>query len=334
MTRCVSAEARLTVPGLDPGRPRRFTAAARPRQALAVNYRHAFHAGNFADVMKHALLVRILLHLRKKPAPFRVVDTHAGIGWYDSAGPEALRTGEWRDGIGRLAAPFGPDVEALLAPYREVVERVRTRRGVDAYPGSPAIARELLRRDDRAIFVEKHPADAALLAERFGAGPATKVLALDGWTALGSLLPPKERRGLVLIDPPFEEPGELARSVGRLARAVRRWPTGIFAFWYPIKDEAAADAFASELGAAVAAETLRLELLVDRPDDPARPDDPSRLNGSGLLVVNPPWRLAQDADLLLPALAERLSRRGWGGYRCEPARAGGRLAAADKDSRP
>jgi 23S rRNA (adenine2030-N6)-methyltransferase len=276
-----------------------------------VNYRHAFHAGNFADVMKHALLVRILVHLRRKETPFRVVDTHAGIGFYDLEADEAARTGEWRGGVARIEEPFAPDVEDLLQPYRAVLAEVRARRGASVYPGSPAIIREMLRREDRAIFLEMHPEDGELLSERFNEVQNTKVMRLDGWVGLYGLIPPKERRGLVLIDPPYEEPDELARAVPRLARAVEKWPTGIFAFWYPIKDRRETDGFAAALRKSIGREALRLELLVD---DPA---DRTRLNGSGLLVINPPWTLAADAEAMLPAMAERLARGGYGAYLCE-----------------
>ena len=267
-----------------------------------MNYRHAFHAGNFADVMKHALLARILVHLARKEAPFRVVDTHAGIGRYDLGGGEASRTREADDGIGRLGEPFAPEVEALLAPYRAVLAETRARYGEATYPGSPAIIREMLRRDDRAVLLEKHPEDAALLVQRFHAVRNIKVFAGDGWTALPGLVPPKERRGLVLIDPPYEEPDELPRLPERLARILARWPTGIVALWYPIKGRPEIDAFARILGKAVPREVLRLEILVDDPR--VR----TRLNGSGLVVINPPWTLAGEAETLLPALAERLAR--------------------------
>src|SRR3954468_3800134 len=175
------------------------------RPVGAMNYRHAFHAGNFADVMKHALLVRILAYLQSKDAPMRVIATPAGVGSSDFARDETGRTGEWRDGVGRLAEPFGAEVEALLSPYRQILAAVKARHGDMAYPGSPTIIRESLRRQDRGIFVELHPADHAVLAERFKAVTNTKVMHLDGWTALHALVPPKEKRGLVLIDPPYEE---------------------------------------------------------------------------------------------------------------------------------
>jgi 23S rRNA (adenine2030-N6)-methyltransferase len=277
-----------------------------------MNYRHAFHAGNFADVMKHALLVRILVYLQRKEAPLRVIDTHAGIGLYDLMADEAERTGEWVDGIGRLDEAFAPEVEEILAPYRKVVADVRARHGDTIYPGSPGILRELLRRQDRGVFNELHPADHAVLSEAFNQVANLKVMHLDGWTALHALIPPKERRGLVLIDPPFEKPNELERLGAELLEALKKWPTGVYAGWYPIKALEPVDAVAARLHEQCPRPGLRLELLVDDPADPAR------LNGSGLFVINPPWSLRQEAELLLPALAERLSRGRYGGYRCEP----------------
>jgi len=276
-----------------------------------MNYRHAFHAGNFADVMKHALLVRILGYLQRKETPLRVIDTHAGIGLYDLRADEAERTGEWVEGIGRLAEPFPAEVEAILAPYRKVIADVRARHGESIYPGSPGIVRELLRRQDRGVFVELHPADHEVLNEAFNAVSNLKVMHLDGWTALHALIPPKEKRGVVLIDPPYEKTGELERLGAELLAALRKWPTGVYAGWYPIKDVATVDAVAARLDAESPRPGLRLELYVDDPSDP------SRLNGSGLFVLNPPWSLKDEVETLLPALAERLSRSGYGAYRCE-----------------
>ena len=274
-----------------------------------MNYRHAFHAGNFADVVKHVVLSRIITHLLRKPTPFRVIDTHAGIGLYDLAGDEATRTGEWRSGVGLMEAPFAPEIEALLAPWRAVLANARRRAGPTAYPGSPAVARDMLRPDDRAVFVEKHPEDRARLARAFGRAENVKVIELDGWLALGGFVPPPERRGLVLIDPPFEEPGEFARCADRLVRAVRRWSTGIYALWYPIKHPAEVDDLARALATGLQVPALRLELNI-------APADGTRLAGTGMIVVNPPWTLEADAIFLLPALAERFgSRAPW---RCEP----------------
>ena len=276
-----------------------------------MNYRHAFHAGNFADVMKHVMLVRILCYLRRKDKPFRVIDTHAGTGFYDLAGEEAERTLEWQGGVARLEKPFELEVKHLLEPYREVLNSARRRHGEHIYPGSPLVIRELLRKQDRAVLAELHPADGALLTERFNTIANIKVLRLDGWTALHGLIPPKERRGLVLVDPPYEERGEFERLAKEIARAVAKWPTGIYMAWYPIKDPAEIEPVAAALAGAVTRPALRLELRI------ARPDDVSRLNGCGLFIVNPPWMLEGEASLILPALAERLAQGDYGAYRCE-----------------
>lgn len=275
-----------------------------------MNYRHAFHAGNFADVLKHLVLTRVLTHLQAKATPFRAIDTHAGLGFYDLTGDEAGRTGEAAEGWGRLDTPFPEAVEGLLAPYRAAVAAAQARHGATTYPGSPAIIREFLRSTDKGVFVELHPADAEVLRARYNQDSRTKVMHLDGWTALGSLIPPPERRGLVLIDPPYEELGEIDRLGAALARAVAKWPTGTYLGWYPIKDVALVDAMVAELHGALTRPALRLDLLVSEPD-------PTRLNGNGLIVINPPWRLAEEAMLFLPALAERLARQDYGAFRCE-----------------
>ena len=287
-----------------------------------MNYRHAFHAGNHADVLKHLVLTRVLAHLCRKEKPFRALDAFAGLGFYYLDGEEAARTAEWHDGWGRMAEPFTAPVEALLAPYREAVAAVQARQGGEKiYPGSPALIREALRPGDRGVFVELHPADFALLRARYDRDPRTKVLQLDGWTAVHAQIPPPERRGLVLIDPPYEVPGEVERLGLKLARAVTKWPTGVFLAWYPIKDIAAVDRMVRALDGDLARPSLRLDLLIDRPDDR------TRLSGSGLIVVNPPWKLAEEALLILPALADRLARGAFGAFRCEAI--GPRLAERD-----
>jgi 23S rRNA (adenine2030-N6)-methyltransferase len=262
--------------------------------------------------MKHIMLVLVLCRLRQKDKAFRVIDTHAGIGFYDLAGDEAERTLEWQGGVARLSEPFDPEVERLIAPYRQVLDTARQRHGPHTYPGSPLVIRELLRKQDRAVLSELHPQDGALLTERFNTVANIKVLHLDGWTALHGLIPPKERRGLVLIDPPYEERGEFDRLVKEIARAVAKWPTGIYMAWYPIKDPAEIEQVAAALAAALTRPALRLELMIERPDDV------SRLNGCGLFVINPPWLLEQEASLILHALAERLPHANYGAYRCEP----------------
>ncbi len=275
-----------------------------------MNYRHAFHAGNFADVVKHAALARILVHLAAKPTPFRVLDTHAGIGLYDLSGDPAERTGEWRDGIGRvLAAPFPAPVAALLEPWLAAVARVNgltspdhlTPERLAVYPGSPLVIRAGLRPGDHAVVTELHPADAATLADLFAGDARLKVVELDGWLALKSFLPFKERRGAVVIDPPFEQPGEFDRLTRGLVAATRRFAGGIYLIWHPIKDRADLARWHADL----VATGIRRILAVDFAVAASRADGP--LVACGLTIVNPPWKLAEELSLLLPALVERLA---------------------------
>jgi 23S rRNA (adenine2030-N6)-methyltransferase len=277
-----------------------------------VNYRHAFHAGSFADVFKHAVLCRILHYLRGKPAAFRVIDTHAGAGLYDLTGSEASRGGEWRDGIGRLMAapPAGP-LEALLAPYLEVVGALNERGRLKVYPGSPALARAWLRPQDRLIACELEPKAATALAGHLRGDNRIKTIEIDGWTALQAYVPPPERRGLVLVDPPFEDDSDFHRLSHGLAEAHRKWATGIYALWYPIKDRGEPDALAKRLRRSGIAKLLRAELNV------APLSDPTRLNGCGLILVNPPWTLENELSVLLPALAGTLGHDGKGGFRLD-----------------
>jgi 23S rRNA (adenine2030-N6)-methyltransferase len=265
-----------------------------------MNYRHAFHAGNFADVVKHTVLARIITHLKEKPAAFRVIDTHAGAGLYDLSGPEASRTGEWREGIGRLrAAQLAPDARALLAPYLEVVAALNPGGDLKVYPGSPALAQSLLRDRDRLVACEREPNAARALATFVHGDARARAVEIDGYTALNAYVPPKERRGLVLIDPPYEQPDEFERLAQALANAYRKWPTGIYALWYPIKNLRETAAFARRIAASGIARVLRAELTLTQADG-------ERLGGSGLIVVNPPWRLEAELSLLMPALAQAL----------------------------
>jgi 23S rRNA (adenine2030-N6)-methyltransferase len=268
-----------------------------------MNYRHAYHAGNFADVIKHAVLVRILTHLREKPAAFRVIDTHAGAGVYDLGGAEAGKTMEWRDGIERLRrATLDPAVRALLSSYLDAVEAFNPDGPLTRYPGSPKLVQSLLRRQDRLIACELEPQAAAALEHALRGDTRAKAVAIDGWTALAAYVPPKERRGLVLIDPPFEQPDEFSRLAEGLAAAHRKWPTGSYLIWYPIKDQDAVRGFTRTLARLALPKMLRMELILAT----AGPD--LGLRGSGLIAVNPPWRLHDELAVLLPALAAVLSR--------------------------
>ncbi len=264
-----------------------------------MNYRHAFHAGNFADCTKHALLVWLLRALARKPAPFAVLDTHAGAGRYDLQG-EAERTGEWRAGIARLLhAPPPP-----LADYVSVVE------GQGLYPGSPAIIRALLRPDDRLTCCELHPEDAAALRQEFRGDPQAAVHARDGWAALTALLPPPgAKRGLVLIDPPYEQPGEHTRVAEAFATVARRFPGAVAAAWYPIKHRAPVRTLHEAVRLSGVRDVVAAELWLREPTDPAR------LNGNGLLVRHPPYRWEEEWPPMLAALLNRLGERepgeGW-----------------------
>jgi 23S rRNA (adenine2030-N6)-methyltransferase len=272
-----------------------------------MNYRHAFHAGNFADVVKHVVLVRILVHLRAKPAAFRVVDTHAGAGLYDLAGPEAQRSLEWRDGIGRLVnAKLAEGARALLAPYLDAVAARNRGGGLSVYPGSPALVQAFLRPQDRLVACELEPNAAAALTHELRGDARAKAIAIDGWTALKAYVPPKERRGLVLIDPPFEDAADFPRLAQALEAAYRKWPGGTYLLWYPIKERTAPDTLARRLRKSAMAKILRAELSV------AAPHDGSRLGACALVVVNPPWTLAGELAVLLPELAAVLPTEGAG----------------------
>lgn len=267
-----------------------------------MNYRHAYHAGNFADVVKHVVLTRLLEYLKHKDKAFRVIDTHAGIGRYDLSSVEAQKTGEWQGGIGKLiGAPLDAGVASLLAPYLETVRALNREGGVRKYPGSPLLARNLLRKQDRLSVIELHPKDAAKLKAEFAGDFQVRVMELDGWLALGAHLPPKEKRGLVLIDPPFEEEGEFGRLVDGLVKAHKRWPGGIYALWYPIKDRKAVIAFRKALKQSGIAKLLDIEFEI-RPGS----SEPS-LDGTGMVVVNPPFTLEGELRTILPALHKVLA---------------------------
>jgi 23S rRNA (adenine2030-N6)-methyltransferase len=273
-----------------------------------MNYRHGYHAGNFADVFKHAVLARVLTLMNGKDAAYRVIDTHAGAGRYDLAGGQAAATGEFRGGILRLREniPSGSARE-LLQPYLAAVEKY-----APAYPGSPLIAQALTRPQDALVFCEKHPEEHTALTKAVGRDGRAKALPLDGWTALKSLLPPKERRGVVLIDPPFEDPAEFRRMADGMEEAVQRFATGVYLLWYPVKNRHDTDASIRRiLRAAGGKPALRLELEIERPQT----EGP--LVACGLLSVNPPWKLKEECDVLLPALHRALADKDRGAVRIE-----------------
>ena len=278
-----------------------------------MNYRHAYHAGNFADVLKHAVLALVIEYLKLKPQPFRVIDLHAGIGLYDLSGEEAGKTGEWRDGIGRLVAADPPgDVAAVLAPYLDVVRSINpdSSPGGDIrfYPGSPLLARTLMRPGDQLVANELHPEDVETLRRSLRRAPATKVMNLDAWQAVKSLLPPKERRGAVLIDPPFELANEFEAIEEGLREGLKRFANGISIVWYPIKDPARATRFLRQIKGLGTGKILSASLSVA-----ARETLPG-LTETGLLVVNPPFPLKSQLEQILPYLSSLLARGRGAGF--------------------
>jgi len=277
-----------------------------------MNYRHAFHAGNFADVVKHAVLARIVAYLQQKDTPIRIIDTHAGGGLYDLQGAEAVRSGEWREGIARvLDTDFDAAARDLVAPYLDAVRSFNPGR-LKTYPGSPALLRHWLRRNDRLIACELESSAFGALDRSLRGDHRCKAIEIDGWTALSAYIPPKERRGLVLIDPPFEQPDEYGRLAAALGDAWRKWPTGSYLAWYPIKEPSDITSFIKKLLQHGIRKMLRMELIV------AAPTDTTRLRGSGLIAINPPWTLERESKILLPALARVFAPAGKGAVIVEP----------------
>jgi 23S rRNA (adenine2030-N6)-methyltransferase len=250
-----------------------------------MNYRHAFHAGNFADLAKHAALALLVQRLAEKPKGFCVLDTHAGLGEYDLLADAAARTGEWRHGIGRIFARS--DAPAALMPYLGAVRELNPNGILRWYPGSPRLAKSLLRGQDRLIACELHDQDAATLRRTFAAERQIEIRHEDGYQALASLWPPRERRGLALIDPPFERTDEFSVLEQAMRHAHRRFATGMLAAWYPIKGRAPVDAFLQSMGDG----RIRRVAVAEFMRSP--PDDPKRLNGCGLLLVNAPWQFEE-----------------------------------------
>jgi len=258
-----------------------------------MNYRHGYHAGNFADVVKHVALVAILIHLKKKDTAFSVIDSHAGRGRYDLAGSEAVRTGEAQGGIVRLS-DLGGEMPEALSTYLSLAKQS----GVNAYPGSPLIAAKLLRPQDRLTAIEKHPEEFAALRDVLALFRNVQCENADGYARAPKLLPPPSRRGLVLMDPPFESPDEFSDLARAVREAYRKFATGIYLVWYPIKSEAEAKAFVGEVLAGGIAKALTIEIRIVAPE--------GKLDRAGLLVINPPYgfeaEMGQVAQLLGPRL--------------------------------
>jgi 23S rRNA (adenine2030-N6)-methyltransferase len=271
-----------------------------------MNYRHAFHAGNHADVFKHIVLTRLIALMSRKEQPFAYIDTHAGLGLYDLNGDQATRTGEWLEGIARLWQ--ATDRPALTDDYVKVINRLNTEGELRYYPGSPELARRLMRQQDRVLLNEKHPQDGQLLKDNMKKDPRVAVHLGEGWHVPRALLPVAEKRAVMLIDPPFEQLDELQRCAKAMKETIGRMRQTVAAIWYPIKEDSRAlKRFYQELTSSGAPKLLRVELLVHPLDTP------QSLNGSGLVISNPPWGLEEELNTLMPWLANLLgqSQGGW-----------------------
>ncbi|MCJ8309793.1 MAG: 23S rRNA (adenine(2030)-N(6))-methyltransferase RlmJ [Hyphomicrobiales bacterium] len=284
-----------------------------------MNYRPAFHAGNFADVVKHITLARIIAYLRRKDKPFRVFDTHAGRGRYDLTSEEALKTDEWKLGVKKVLAAAAAggdavpgDVTDLIAEWLEIVQGGDGGgEGDTTYPGSPRITHAMLRASDRMALYEMHPEDSVALAAEFDGDYKTRVYNTDGWQVSVSPIPPKEGRGLILCDPPFEDGKDFDRMIKLLNNSSRRWAGGVVALWYPVKRRDHTDEWLGTLRELKFRDLLNIELYI------REPRSASMLNGCGIVILNPPYVLRQEMETLLPWLAETMKQdRGWG-YRIQ-----------------
>jgi len=267
-----------------------------------MNYRHIYHAGNFADVFKHIILMRLVEYLKQKDKPFFLLDTHAGIGLYDLDSEQAQKTGEALEGIYRLK-----DISNLHPEIRPYLGLVTEFDGL--YPGSPKIMQRLMREGDRLVVNELHPEDRETLSQNMGRDRQVRIEGMDGYLALKALLPPPEKRGLVLVDPPFEVTDEFERMVKGLEKAYERWATGMYAFWYPIKDKADVNAYHKALANMGIGKIAAADFYL------RKPDNREILNGCGMVLVNPPWTLEEELhtimNVLVPALTGKTGYYRW-----------------------
>ncbi|MDB4224239.1 23S rRNA (adenine(2030)-N(6))-methyltransferase RlmJ [Granulosicoccus sp.] len=272
-----------------------------------LSYRHSFHAGNFADVVKHVVLVEILEHLIQKEKPFEYIDTHSGAGLYNLQSDNALKLQEHANGIGQLNVNSFPELER----YFEVIQSFNSPGSVDVYPGSPAIAQYLLRQQDRAWLFELHPQDFELLRNNMVNRKRIKVRCEDGFEGLNALLPPSSRRGLVLIDPSYEIKSDYELVIEQVVAGHRKFSNGIYAIWYPVVDRQKIEAMESDLSKSGIKNIQRFELGI------AEDTDERGMTSSGMIVINPPWKLFDKMSKLLPKLAKQLTQSDEQHFKCD-----------------
>lgn len=276
-----------------------------------MNYRHAYHAGNFADVLKHVVLIALIQSMQRKDKPFCYLDTHAGMGYYDLQSMQTQKTKEYLGGIEKIISAANPP--PLVKTYLDCVHDLNNElshtsySSLQYYPGSPLITNHLLRPQDRLIACELQPEQYSLLREAFAGNRQAAIHHTDGFLGLKAFLPPKEKRGLILIDPPFEDPKEFTHLATNLQHALKRFASGVFAIWYPIKDLQQVKRFYNALEDSVSESILAIDLTI-------YPDLPSHLNGSGLAIINPPWQFKETIDAVLPWLWNALSINNQGNY--------------------
>lgn len=272
-----------------------------------LSYRHSFHAGNFADVVKHAVLMLAFQSLLKKDAPLCYLDTHAGSGRYDLQSAPARKTGEYKDGIARVWARS--DVPELLTPYLDAICALNPDNALRYYPGSPCLARGQLRPQDRLVLMELHTTEYPILKQEFARDRNVAVHHVDGFQAIKGFVPPKERRGLVLMDPSYEVKQDFDKVVTTLQGAYEHWPTGTYALWYPVLERALVNRLERRLVDSGMRKILLTELCV-RPEVGA-----VGMNGCGMVIINPPWQLDEQINLILPWLQQVLTPNGLGAQR-------------------
>lgn len=272
-----------------------------------LSYRHSFHAGNFADIIKHIVLVKILEHLIKKETPFEYIDTHSGAGLFNLKSSEAQKLQEYANGINKLEPKDFPE----LARYFEVVQSFNTLGALDFYPGSPSIAKYFMRPQDRAWLFELHPTDYELLSKNMWGHKKVRVSCSDGFDGMAALLPPTCRRGLILMDPSYEIKSDYNRVFDMFVKGYNKFSTGIYAIWYPVVERQKIDILEGKFVQSGIKNIQRFELGISA-------DSVERgMNASGVIVINPPWTLFDKMSRVLPRLAHSLGAINGPLFKCD-----------------